>query len=111
VDADQSLGCLAAHRVGDGGAHIPALGDIAAIAEAPHQLGPGAGGAAGVPADLRRLAGEAVAGQRRQHQGEGVLGASAIGGRVRQWADDLQQLDDRAGPAVGHDQRQGVLVG
>ena len=31
-------------------------------------------------------------------------------GRVGQRADGLQQLDDRAGPAVRHDQRQRVLM-
>ena len=41
---------------------------------------------------------------------EGVLGAAAVSGRVGQRADGLQQLDDRAGPAVRHDQRQRVLV-
>ena len=66
--------------------------------------------AAGVPAELRRLAGEAVAGHRRQHQVERVLGAAAVRGRVGERADGLEQLDDRAGPAVGHDQRQRVLV-
>jgi hypothetical protein len=56
------------------------------------------------------LAGEAVAGQRRQHQVEGVLGTSAVRGRVGERADDLEQFDDRAGPAVRDDQRQRVLV-
>ena len=32
-------------------------------------------------------------------------------GRVGEWTDSLEQLDDRARPAVGHDQRQRVLVG
>ena len=34
----------------------------------------------------------------------------AVRGRVRERADDLEQLDHRAGPAVGHDQRQRVLM-
>ena len=41
---------------------------------------------------------------------EGVLGAAAVRGRVGQRADGVEQLDDGAGPAVGHDQRQRVLV-
>ena len=57
------------------GAHVAALGDIAGVAEAAHQLRPGARDAAGVPADLGRLGGEAVAGQGRQHEVERVLGA------------------------------------
>jgi hypothetical protein len=111
VDADQPLGGLAAHGVGDHGADVAALGDIPAMAETTHQLGPGVCGAAGVPADRGRLGGEAVAGQRRHHQVEGVGGRSAVGGRVGEGADDLEQLDHRAGPAVGHEQRQRVLVG
>ena len=54
--------------------------------------------------------GEAVAGYRRQDEVERVLGVAAVRGRVGQRADGLEQLDDRAGPAVGHDQRQRVLV-
>ena len=110
VDTDQPLGCLAAHRVGDDGAHVATLGDVAGVAEAVHQLRPGLPDAAGVPADLGRLAREAVAGQRRQHEVERVLGASALRGRVGERTDDLEQLDDRAGPAVRHDQRQRVRV-
>ena len=41
---------------------------------------------------------------------EGILGAAAVRGRVRQGADGVDQLHDGAGPAVGHDQRQRVLV-
>ena len=108
--ADQTLDRLAAHQVRDEGTHVAALGDVAGVAEAVHQLRPRACGAAGVPAELGRLAGEAVAGQGRQHQVECVLGGAAVRGRVGQRADGLQQLDDRAGPAVRHDQRQRVLM-
>ena len=41
---------------------------------------------------------------------ERILGAAAVRGRVGERADGLEQLDDRARPAVGHDQRQRVLV-
>ena len=108
MDAGQPLGCLAAHGVGDGGAHVAALGDVAGVAEAVHQLRPRLRDAAGVPADLGRLAGKAVAGYGRQHEVERILGAAAVRGRVGQRADDLEQLDDRAGPAMRHNQRQRV---
>ena len=110
MDAEQPLGCLAAHRVRDGGAHVAPLGDVARVAEAGHQLRPRACDAAVLPAELGRLAGEAVAGQGRQHEVECVLGGAAVSGRVGQRADGVEQLDDRAGPAVGHDQRQRVLM-
>ena len=108
--ADQPLDRLAAHQVRDEGTHVAALGDVAGVAEAAHQLRPRPCDAAGVPAELGRLAGEAVAGQGRQHEVERVLGGAAVRGRVGQRADGLEQLDDRAGPAVRHDQRQRVLV-
>ena len=49
-------------------------------------------------------------GQRRDDEVERVGGARAVGGGVGERADDLQLLDDRSGPAVGDDHRQGVLV-
>ena len=110
MDAEQPRGCLAAHHVSDGGADVAALGDVAGVAEAVHQLRPGEPDAAGVPAEFGWLAGEAVAGQGGQHQVERVLGAPAVRGRVGERADDLEQLDDRAGPAVRDDQRHRVLV-
>ncbi len=110
VDADQPLGCLAGHRVGDAGAHVAALGHVARVAEAAHQLGPGSCGPVQVPADLGRLAREAVPGQGGQDEVEGILGAAAVRGRVGQRAGGVDQLHDGAGPAVGHDQRQRVLV-
>jgi hypothetical protein len=98
------------HRVGDGGALVAALGDVAGVAEAGHQLRPRLRDAARVPAELDRLGREAVPGDRREHEVECVLGAPAVRGGVRERADGLEQLDHRARPAVGHDQRQRVLV-
>ena len=110
MNAEQPFWCLATHRVGDAGTLIAALGDVAGVSEAAHQLGPGPRDATSVPADLRRLVREAVAGQGRNHQIESVLCAAAVGGRVGERADDVQHLDDRARPAVRYDQRQRVLV-
>jgi hypothetical protein len=64
-----------------------------------------------VPPGGGRFGGEAVAGYRGDHHVEGVLGRSAIVGGVGEWADDVEHLDDRAGPAMGDEQRQGTLVG
>ena len=110
MDAEQPLGCLAAHHIGNDGAQVAALGDVAGIAEAVHQLSPRARGAAEVPAELGRLAREAVAGQGRQHQVECFVGGATVSCRVGQRAHDLEQLDDRAWPAMGHDQRQRTLM-
>jgi hypothetical protein len=104
VDAEQPFGSLAAHGVGDGGALVAALGHVSGIAQAAYQLRPGPPDAGGVPADLGRLGGEAVAGQGREDQIEGVLGLPAVGRRVGERPDDLEHLDHRAGPAVRDDQ-------
>ena len=41
---------------------------------------------------------------------KGVLCGAAVCGRIGQGLDDLQLLDDRAGPSVRDDQGQGILV-
>jgi hypothetical protein len=41
---------------------------------------------------------------------ERVLGGAAVLGRLGQRLDRIEQLDHGARPAVGHDQRQGVVV-
>jgi len=110
VDTDEPIGSLPAHRVGDDGAYVAALGDVAGVAQAGHELGPRLGEAGGVPTELGWRGREAVPGERRQHEVKGVLGATAVRGRVGERADDLEQLDDRARPAVRDDQRQRVLV-
>jgi hypothetical protein len=111
VDADEPFGGVRREQLRDDRAPVAALGDVPPVAEPEHELvergrHPGRG-----PAGRRRLAGEAVAGHRRQDEVEGVLGAAAVGRRVGERLDHLQELDDRAGPAVGHEQRDGVVVG
>ena len=110
VDAEQSCRRLARHRAGDGGAPVATLGDVAGVAEALHQLRPGAGDALRIPARASRLAREAVTGHRRNYQVESVRCARAVRGGISQWIDDLQLLDDRAGPAVRDDERQRIFM-
>src|SRR6516225_12006794 len=81
VDADQPVECQAAHRVGDLGAYVAPLRDVAGVTQAPHQLRPRLSDADGAPAELGRLVGEPVAGDRRQHEMERVLSAAAVRGR------------------------------
>jgi hypothetical protein len=95
----------------DDRAPVAPLGDVPRVAEPDHELVERAGHPGRTPAGRGRLGGEAVTGHRRQHQVEGVGGLAAVGRRVGERVDNLQQLDDRARPAVGHEQRQGVLVG
>jgi hypothetical protein len=110
VDADQPIGCLAGHRVGDGRAHVAALSHVSGIAEAPHQLRPRGGDTAVVPAELSWLAGESVAGKRWQYDVERIVGACAMSGRIGERTDSVEQFDDRSRPAVRHDERQCVLM-
>ena len=110
VDREQILGCLQAHLIDHEGTPVAALGDVAAVAEALHQLRPGAPHALRAPARARGLAGEPVARHRRNHNMEGVVGARAVCRRIGQPIDDLQLLDDRAGPSVIDDERQCVAV-
>ena len=110
MDAEQSGRRLTRHRAGNGGAPVAALGDVAGVPEALHQLSPGASDAVGTPAPVLRTAREAVAGHRRDHEMEGVRCACAVRRGIGERIDDLQLLDDRAGPSVRHDERQRVLV-
>ncbi len=110
VDAEQLRRRLGADHVGDLRAPVAALRDVSRVAEASHQDDPGVGDVDRAPAGGRRLPRVPVAGHRRDHHVEGVLGAAAVGGRVGQRADDVEHLDDRAGPAVRDDQRQRVRV-
>ena len=56
------------------------------------------------------LSGEAIAGNRGHDEMERVFGAAAMRCRIGERPDHLHDLEDRAGPAVRHDHRQGVRV-
>ncbi len=108
VNAGAVAGILRAERGGHGGAPVAALRAIAGVAQAIHQLGPGGRDAIDAPAGGLGLVREAEAGQRRTDHVEGVGGIATVRGRVDQRFDDLVEFDNRAGPAVGEDQRQGL---
>ena len=101
---------LQAHLVDDERTPVAALGDVAGVAEALHQLCPGSAHALGTPAGRRRLAGKPVARHRRDHDMESVRCAPAMCRGIGQRIDDLQLLDDRAGPSVRDDQRQRIFM-
>jgi hypothetical protein len=56
-------------------------------------------------------AGEPEAGDGRGDDVEGVRRVAAVGGGVGERAEDVEELDDRAGPAVGDDERQRLGLG
>src|SRR6185437_15382829 len=65
VHADEVPGDDEAELAGDRGAPVAALRAVARVAEAPHQLIPGAGDAVYVPSGVPRGPGEPKAGDRR----------------------------------------------
>ena len=103
-------GCLQGHLLRDGIPPVAALRHVSRVAEALHQHAQARAMRIGIPAGRGRLAGEAVARQRRNHDVEGVRCAPAMGRGIGQRIDDLQLLDDRAGPSVRDDHRQRILM-
>src|SRR5215211_1437402 len=111
MDPEDVVGVDPALEGGDDGAGVVAVGAVAPIAEAGHELGPGSGGAQGVPAGLGGGAGEAEAGQRGDDQVEGVGGVGPVGPGVGEGGGQVQVFQEGVGPAVGQDQREGVGLG
>ncbi len=95
-------------RGGHARAPVAALRAEPLVAKLPHQPHPEGGDGLGVHAALTGVVGEAVAGQRRRDDVEGVGGVAAVARGVRQWPNDLVHLEEGAGPAVGDHQRHGV---
>ena len=119
VDADQlrrrrlggrRVAPAARHHVDHNRAPVAALRHEPLIAQALHELDVRLADAHGIPAGGGRLAGEPVPRHRRDHHVEGIRRARAVRGGIGERADELQLLDDRAGPAVTDDQRERVLV-
>ena len=112
VDVDRRAvrGFRHADRVSHRRTPVAALGDIAVIAKARHELAPGAANARHFPAGRAGFARETKAGQRRTDHVKGVGGAAAVSGGVGQRADHFEELDHRTRPAVRHDHRQRIFV-
>jgi len=112
VGADEVLGVGVAELGGDERAPVAALSAEAVVAEhVAHEVHPQLGDAGDVHPQRGERDREPVAGQRRDDDVEAVGRVAAVRGRVREGTDDLLELDDRAGPAVGEDQRRGVGLG
>ena len=99
MNADQALGIGVAQARGDEAAPVAALRAEARVAQdVGHQLGESVGDLLDAEARLAGLERQRVAGKRRRDDAE-VLGKQR---------DQLEELDDRAGPAVRNEQRHGV---
>ena len=110
MNADQARRGLQRHHVDDDRAPVAALRAIPRVSEALHQLDIRIGDADGIPARRRRLAREAVAGHRRNHEVKRVRRAAAMRRGIGQRPDDLHLLDDRSGPSMRHEERQRILM-
>ena len=87
---------------------IAALHTVTVVAEARHQLGERRRDAGISPAGLGEWYGEPKPGQRRHHDMERVGRIPAVGGRVGERPDEVDELGERSGPAVDEQQRHGV---
>ena len=92
----------------DGHSPVAALHDVAVVPEALHQRLPRVRDPFGVPAGLPGRAGEAMAGHGGDDHVERVGGAATVRDRVGQRTDDVHELHDGGGPAVGEDHRRRV---
>ena len=109
MDPNQPRRGLAAHRVGHRGADIAALGDIAAIAEATHQLRPRPRDPAGIPANLGRLP-RSHSPATTEHHIKRIRSGSAMGGRSV--SGPTVRTSSTTDPASrAYHQRQRTLVG
>jgi hypothetical protein len=105
------IGVGEADAQGDGRAPVTALREVAVVAEAAHQLGPGPRDPPGVPARVARMRREPEPGDGRDDQVEGVARRTAVPDRVGQRLDHVEELGAGAGPAVGEQQRCRVRLG
>jgi hypothetical protein len=111
VHRDNVLRVSAADLRGDHRPGVVARGAVALIAQAAHQRGPGGGGAPRAPAPVLQRGRERESRKRGNDQVERDRGNSAVRPWVGQRADQVQELEDRARPAVGQDQRDRVGLG
>ena len=106
MNAHHSVGVGEPKAGGDAGAPVAALRAEAVVAEPCHQFDPQVRDSKRVHPALTWAIGEAVAGQRRDHHVERIPGIPTVTSGVAEERYDLEQLDERAGPAVGDDQRE-----
>ena len=110
VDAEELPVGPGSHLVDDDRTPVASLRREARVSEALHQHRPGPCDVLRIPAGRGRLPGKPEPGERRDHQMKRVRRARAVRRRIGQRIDDLQLLDDRAGPSVRDDERQRILV-
>ena len=111
VHADDVIRIEPAHFRRDHRAGVVADGPVALVAEPAHELDPRRRDSIEVPARLAGRTREAIARDRRDHEIERDGGVAAVRARVAQRTDDIEELNDRARPAVRNDERESVGLG
>ena len=110
VYADDTRGVDSTHVRGDERTLVTPLDPIAFVTEPAHQGGECARNARVSPPGPAERSREAVARNRWNHEMEGVGRVPATRTRIGQWADHVEELDDRSGPSVDEHQRGGVRL-
>ena len=108
VRAEEPLGVEHGELAGDHGAAVAAVGAVGVVAEPAHQGVVGAGHPRHRPAAVDDGGGEAEARHRGNHDVERVLGPAAVGDRVGQRLDHVEEVQDRARVGVREQQRPRV---
>jgi hypothetical protein len=111
VNAGNVLGVGERDLRRDHPAPIAALRAVARVAQPGHELDECVRDATGVPSALVGRTRERVARDRRAHDVERVLWVAAVRARIGEWADDVEELDNRSRPTVRDDQRERVGLG
>ena len=111
VCADDTIGVVDAQVSRDARSDVAAMGPVALVAQAVHQLHPGLGRPGGFPPRAREWAGEPEPRQRRGNHMERVGRVAAVGPRIGQRTDEVDELGDRARIPVGDDERQRIRLG
>jgi hypothetical protein len=106
VNAGHGAGVGAGEPGGDARPQVTAVRDVARIPQAlAHEPMPQPGDCIRGQPPRRNWAGEAEPGQRRRHHRERVIRIAAVRAGVGEQRHDVQVLAERAGPAVGEQQR------
>src|SRR4029077_20257314 len=101
---------LLGHPTRHTGTPIASLCDVMVVTQTSHQDCPCIGNPRKPPANFSRLVRKTKPGQGGDDNVEGFFRLAAMGRRVCQRTNDLQKLDDRSGPSMRQEDRQGILV-
>src|SRR5207237_54927 len=109
VNANHWLGIVQRHERGNPGPEISALSPAALVTQTTHEAVPQPGDMLVVHTHLTGPLGEPVTRKGRDDDVKGGT-VNAVGVRIRQEWHERKQLDERARPAMGQDQRNAVPV-